>query len=281
MAKFLVRLQTYVTGAASVPTASKDYFTDDNGDSGEGDLNILAEEGVFLGDGAGNVNPGANITRRQMANVLVRKFQVMFENGDIHNLFVEAGAVSGTVTSVSGSNPIVFDTDAGVSKTANLAADTDTTDTFFIDGAAATEAAFVAAASPGDRIQLTDTDADGNYDIHRLTNNPAPTSGLVGAVELDSSMLSIITNANTPLNTFTFGDASDSYTVDGVSVSQTGFEAALSIGDTVNTTDTSPATPDGDPETYALDERFRDRYGCEPHAYCGCFGHVHCGCPRR
>ena len=92
MAKFLVRLQTYLTGAASVPTASKDYFTDDNGDSGEGDLNILAEEGVFLGDGAGHVNPGANITRHQMANVLVRKFQVMFENGDIQRLFTATTA---------------------------------------------------------------------------------------------------------------------------------------------------------------------------------------------
>ncbi len=58
MAKFLVRLQTYLTGAGSVPTASKDYFTDDNGDSGEDELNILAEEGVFLGDGAGHVKPG-------------------------------------------------------------------------------------------------------------------------------------------------------------------------------------------------------------------------------
>ena len=87
MAKFLVRLQTYVTGAASVPTASMDYFTDDTGDSGEADFNTLAEEGVFLGDGAGHVSPGANITRRQMANVLVRKFQVMFENDDITRLF--------------------------------------------------------------------------------------------------------------------------------------------------------------------------------------------------
>ncbi len=99
MAKFLVRLQTFLTGAASVPAASMDYFTDDTGDSGEADLNILAEEGVFLGDGAGHVNPGANITRRQMANVLTREFQVMFENGDIGTLFAPPGNVTVTVTS--------------------------------------------------------------------------------------------------------------------------------------------------------------------------------------
>lgn len=97
MAKFLVRLQEFQAGAASVPTPTKDYFTDDNGDSGEKELNILAEEGVFLGDGQGNVKPGADITRRQMANVLVRKLQFFFENNDIKRLFAPAAGAGATI----------------------------------------------------------------------------------------------------------------------------------------------------------------------------------------
>lgn len=156
----------------------------------------------------------------------------------------------GTVTSTA-SNPVLFDTDAGESLSADLTADTDATDTFFIDGAPATEAAFIAATSPGDTIILQDTDGDGNYDIHELTNNPVPQSGLVGAVGVDDNTLSIITAAGSVLETHTFGDLDDTYTVDGTAVSQAAFEAAVSLGDTVQTTDAdTPA--DGDPETYAL-----------------------------
>jgi hypothetical protein len=76
MAAFVNRLQDFLTG--SPYSTSGDYFDDDNGDPGEDDLNALASVGIFQGDGAGNVNPGGNLTRRQMANILLRDAQVLF-----------------------------------------------------------------------------------------------------------------------------------------------------------------------------------------------------------
>ena len=89
MAKFIVRLQEFMAGEEATPENPDDAFDDDNGDNGEEALNILAAEGVFLGDGQGNVNPGDDISRRQMANVIIRKLQYHFEQGDITRLFAE------------------------------------------------------------------------------------------------------------------------------------------------------------------------------------------------
>jgi len=156
---------------------------------------------------------------------------------------------TGTVTS-SAADPVFFDTADGRSLSADLT-DGDTDNQFFIDGTAATQAVFQAATSPGDTILVTKTDGDADYDIFRLTNNPTPASGLVGEVGADTNDFSIITAAGNALNTLTYGDANETYSVDGGSVSLAAFEAALSLGDTVTTTDTS--TPaDGNPDTFAL-----------------------------
>ncbi|HEX9765191.1 MAG TPA: S-layer homology domain-containing protein [Nitriliruptorales bacterium] len=77
MAAFVNNLQEFLTGARY--TAEDDYFTDDDGDSREGDFNGLAGAGIFQGDGQGRVFPAAPITRRQMANILLRDAQVFFE----------------------------------------------------------------------------------------------------------------------------------------------------------------------------------------------------------
>src|SRR3546814_13892879 len=87
MAAFIVRLQEYRTGADL--TATGDYFDDDNGDTGEENLNIAAELGLFQGDGAGNVNPGSSLSRRQMASVLTSTLQVSFAAGDLERAFDE------------------------------------------------------------------------------------------------------------------------------------------------------------------------------------------------
>jgi hypothetical protein len=76
MAAFINRLQEHLVGA---PFASDtDHFTDDDGDPGEENLNALASVGIFQGEGDGRVVPGGNITRRQMANVLLRHAQVLY-----------------------------------------------------------------------------------------------------------------------------------------------------------------------------------------------------------
>ncbi len=76
MAAFINRLQDVISGDPY--TTTKDYFSDDQGDPGEDDLNALASVGIFQGDGQGHVAPGASLSRRQMANVLLRDAQVLF-----------------------------------------------------------------------------------------------------------------------------------------------------------------------------------------------------------
>jgi len=92
MAAFINRLEKFLTGAEF--TTTKDFFNDDNGDTGEANLNAVASVGIFQGDGAGNVFPGANLTRRQMANVLLRHAQVMMDQGDIGRAFQPASVTS-------------------------------------------------------------------------------------------------------------------------------------------------------------------------------------------
>ena len=102
MAAFVNRLQKFQTGTAYVGT--KDYFNDDNGDTGEANLNAMAEKGIFQGDGVGNVSPGANLSRRQMANVLLRDAEVNLEAGNIKPAFTPAPPASNqtyTVTPVT------------------------------------------------------------------------------------------------------------------------------------------------------------------------------------
>jgi hypothetical protein len=85
MAAFVNRLEGFLTGA---PFATEDdYFDDDAGDPGEDDLNALASVGIFQGDGAGRVTPGGTLSRRQMANILLRYAQVLFEDESVRSPF--------------------------------------------------------------------------------------------------------------------------------------------------------------------------------------------------
>ena len=90
MAKFLVRVQQQLAGPEVLPADPLDAFGDDDGDSGEDQLNVLAAEGVFQGDATGQVNPGDDISRRQMAFVLTRKLQYLLETGVIGQVFTDA-----------------------------------------------------------------------------------------------------------------------------------------------------------------------------------------------
>ncbi len=67
MAAFLVR-------ALHLPAATKDHFTDDNGNSLEGSINALAEAGLTGGCGGGKYCPDASVSREQMAAFLKRAF---------------------------------------------------------------------------------------------------------------------------------------------------------------------------------------------------------------
>lgn len=87
MAKFIAELVDFLGDPLTVPDGA-DYFDDDDGDPGEADLNKVAAAGIFQGDGKGNVAPGIDISRRQMANVLLRTAQVFFADGDVKSPFI-------------------------------------------------------------------------------------------------------------------------------------------------------------------------------------------------
>ena len=90
MAAFVNRLRTFLVGEPFA--SSDDFFEDDNGDPGEEDFNALAAVGVFVGDGDSRVFPGRELTRRQMANILLRVMQVHFDRGEIRSPFAPTGA---------------------------------------------------------------------------------------------------------------------------------------------------------------------------------------------
>jgi len=83
MAAFIDRLYEYLTGE-ELP-ATQDYFDDDDTDSAEAQesTNAVAEAGIFIGNEDDTFRPAQEITRRQMANVLTRFLQVLFEEGFI------------------------------------------------------------------------------------------------------------------------------------------------------------------------------------------------------
>lgn len=70
MATFLVRTYEYLTGETL--TASKDYFTDDEGSPHEGNINKVAEAGFASGLGGGKYGPTIAVRRDQMATFIAR-----------------------------------------------------------------------------------------------------------------------------------------------------------------------------------------------------------------
>jgi hypothetical protein len=87
MAAFVNRLQEFLAGDRFEATG--EYFDDLDGESAEARANLdaMAEVGIFQGDGQGNVTPGGNLTRRQMANILMRHAQVNYSLGLLDSPF--------------------------------------------------------------------------------------------------------------------------------------------------------------------------------------------------
>jgi hypothetical protein len=98
MATFVYNLYNFLTGAP-LPASATDHFTDDNADSAEQQArtNAVAEAGIFIGNADGTFGPAAPITRRQMARVMTRTLQVLFEKGEITK-WAAAGATNQTFT---------------------------------------------------------------------------------------------------------------------------------------------------------------------------------------
>jgi hypothetical protein len=81
MASFINRAIGFMTGDEL--ETSDDYFTDDEGNVHEDNINGIASEGIAVGDGVDSYDPKRNVPRDQMAAFLIRSLAVLEEDGDI------------------------------------------------------------------------------------------------------------------------------------------------------------------------------------------------------
>ena len=69
-------IATFLARALGLPRASRDYFWDDNGTVHEDSINRIAAAGISTGCGGGAYCPWGALTRGEMANLLVRGFEL-------------------------------------------------------------------------------------------------------------------------------------------------------------------------------------------------------------
>ncbi len=77
--RFVIRAQmaSFLSRALSLPPASSDYFTDDNGNTHEDAINRVAEAGITVGCAVGQYCPADGVTRAQMASFLARALDLL------------------------------------------------------------------------------------------------------------------------------------------------------------------------------------------------------------
>lgn len=109
MASFLAR-------ALSLPASTKDWFTDDDGNTHEANINKLADAGITLGLGGGLYDPDGFVTRAQMASFLARAFSLptsvtnwfVDDDGSTHEQNINRLADSGITLGCSGADPTIY-----------------------------------------------------------------------------------------------------------------------------------------------------------------------------
>lgn len=84
MATFIKQAQDYITGV-DLPLNPNDYFVDDDTDTHENNINIIAGEGIARGTGTDSNNdalysPGTPVKRDQMASFLANKLDFLVED---------------------------------------------------------------------------------------------------------------------------------------------------------------------------------------------------------
>ena len=103
MASFLAR-------ARGLPASATDYFSDDNGNIHEGNINAVAQAGITLGCGGGNYCPDSPVTRDEMASFLARAMSLPAptqdwfwdDAGNIHEGNINAVADAGITLGCGG-----------------------------------------------------------------------------------------------------------------------------------------------------------------------------------
>ncbi|MDH3499895.1 MAG: S-layer homology domain-containing protein [Acidimicrobiia bacterium] len=96
------QMATFIARALSLPPASSDLFSDDNGTTHEAAINSLAAAGITEGCGTGVFCPSDPVTRAQMASFLNRALNLLEpaqdyftdDNGNTHEPAINAMAAS-------------------------------------------------------------------------------------------------------------------------------------------------------------------------------------------
>jgi glucose/arabinose dehydrogenase len=70
------QMATFLDRALNLPSTSRDFFTDDEGNTHEDSINRLAASGITFGCSAGRFCPDGRVTRAQMASFLSRGFHL-------------------------------------------------------------------------------------------------------------------------------------------------------------------------------------------------------------
>jgi hypothetical protein len=97
------QMATFLARALKLPTATRDYFTDDTGSVHEPAINAIAQAGITVGCGGTRFCPSSAVTRAQMATFLTRAFGLpptsvdyyWDDNGSKHEARINALAASG------------------------------------------------------------------------------------------------------------------------------------------------------------------------------------------
>ncbi|HEX4820714.1 MAG TPA: S-layer homology domain-containing protein [Acidimicrobiales bacterium] len=106
MATFVNRSEEYLTGKAF--TTSSDFFTDDEGNTHEDNVNGVASVGIAQGETATTYGPDDGVTREQMASFLIRWFAYHENRGDIDPLPPNTGPDLETLSAVDVDHSFTF-----------------------------------------------------------------------------------------------------------------------------------------------------------------------------
>lgn len=115
------QVASFLARVLDLPSAGRDYFTDDTGSPHEPDINRLAAAGLTLGCGGSRFCPGSAVTREQMASFLARAYSLPTtandyfadDSGSGHEADVNRLAASGITR---GCTPSQFCPAAGVTR---------------------------------------------------------------------------------------------------------------------------------------------------------------------
>jgi hypothetical protein len=169
MASFINRSEEYLTGTPF--TSSDDFFTDDNGNVHEANINGIASVGIATGDGAGSYAPNAPVTRQQMASFIVRWIAVEEAAGDIEPLPAATGP--DLVSSTLGDNDVSHDLTQGDSIALTFAEPVDVTSSItIVDGHGSVVVFTDDAPTPSDETPATFALSNGNKTVTITTTSP-------------------------------------------------------------------------------------------------------------